>query len=159
MNEPLLAGLLRAAASSFVGTWGFALLLHAPKRAWIPAAAIDAVGYVIYWGLLRLGTGEPPAIFLAAMAASMLAQLCARRMRMIATIFVSLSIVSLVPGLGLYRCMELIGQGQHAAGLQAGVAAMISILMIALGLAVGSFLFRLLITWTHTAKRKEGVSP
>ena len=43
MNESLLTGLARAALSSFVGTWGFALLLNAPKRAWLPAAAIDAV--------------------------------------------------------------------------------------------------------------------
>ena len=158
MNEPLLTGLLRAAVSSFVGTWGFALLLNAPKRAWLPAAAIDAVGYVLYWLMLRLGAGEPLAIFAAAMAASVLAQFCARRMRMIATIFVSLSIVSLVPGLGLYRCMELIGQGQNAAGLQTGVAAMISILMIALGLAVGSFLFRAIFTHTRPTKNKEGGS-
>ncbi len=158
MNEPLLTGLARAALSSFVGTWGFALLLNAPKRAWLPAAAIDAVGYVLYWLLLRLGAGEPSAIFVAAMTASVLAQFCARKMRMIATIFVSLSIVSLVPGLGLYRCMELIGQGQNAAGLQAGALAMISILMIALGLAVGSFLFRVLFPKTRPSKCKEGVS-
>ena len=157
MNEPMLTGLVRAALSSFVGTWGFALLLNAPKRAWLPAAAIDAAGYVLYWLLLRLGAGEPLAIFAAAMAASILAQFCARRMRMIATIFVSLSIVSLVPGLGLYRCMELIGQGRNAA-VQAGVAAMISILMIALGLAVGSFLFRVVFPKTRLSKSKEGVS-
>ena len=82
-------------------------------------------------------------------------------MRMIATIFVTLSIVSLVPGLGLYRCMELIGQGQNALGLQTGAAAMISFIMIALGLAVGSFLFRAIVAHIriqpHHHRRKEGV--
>ena len=65
-------------------------------------------------------------------------------MRMIATIFITLSIVSLVPGLGLYHCMEYLGAGRSAAGLQAGVNAMIDVLMIALGVGVGSSLFRVL---------------
>ena len=59
-------------------------------------------------------------------------------------IFVTLSIIAQVPGLGLYRCMALLGQHQHGLAAQVGVSAMMSILMIALGLAVGSFLFRML---------------
>ena len=31
--------------SSFVGTLGFALLLQAPRRSWLPASAIGAIAY------------------------------------------------------------------------------------------------------------------
>lgn len=134
--------LIRALVTSFVGTLGFAALLHAPRRAWLPASLIGGVGYLLYFALMQLGLSDPTSIFVGSLLASLLAQLAARKMRMIATIFVTLSIISFVPGLGLYRCMALLAEGQSDLGLKAGVAAMTSIVMIALGLGVGSFLFR-----------------
>lgn len=131
--------------ASFFGTLGFALLLHAPRRAWLPASIIGGVSYTLYVLLLRWQVNGAAAMFVAALVGSLLAQGCARQMRMIATIFITLSIVSLVPGLGLYRCMEYLGAGQNAAGLQAGVNAMTDIMMIALGVGAGSFLFRVLV--------------
>ena len=35
----ILEGLVKL-LSSFVGTLGFAIFMHAPKRAWLPASAI-----------------------------------------------------------------------------------------------------------------------
>ena len=128
--------------SSFVGTMGFALLLQAPRKAWLPSSLIGGLGYTIYWGLLQAGWSDPTAIFAGVLIASVLAQLAARHMRMIATIFVTLAIIPCVPGLGLYRCMSYLGQGMNAQGLHEGVNAMISIGMIALALGVGSFAAR-----------------
>ncbi|MBQ7846502.1 MAG: threonine/serine exporter family protein [Clostridia bacterium] len=142
----MILELLRTYATSFLGTLGFALLLHAPKKAWLPASLIGGVSYTLYILLLQLGCHQTIAMFGGALAGSLLAQVCARRMRMIATIFITLSIVSLVPGLGLYRCMEHLGAGRNALGLQAGVSAMIDIMMIALGLGVGGFVFRAIAT-------------
>lgn len=136
---------------SFVGTLGFAVLLHAPRRAWLPSSAIGALGYTLYWGLMRLSVGEPMALFLGVLVSSVLAQLAARRMRMIATIFVTLAIIPGVPGLGLYRCMALLAQGMSAAGVREGVSAMTNIVMIALALGVGSFLTRRFIKRPETA--------
>ena len=81
-------------------------------------------------------------MFLAALFGSLLAQFCARKMRMIATIFLLLSVVALVPGLGLYRCMEQLGHQQYTLGAQTGI------LMMALGIGVGSFLFKLVVSGT-----------
>lgn len=152
----LLPDLIRYFLSSMVGTLGFAAILHAPKQAWLPSALLGGTAYALYWLLMQLGMSDPAAIFVAAMTAALLAQFCARKIQMIATIFVALSLIPLVPGLGLYRCMELLGQGRNAAGLQAGVAAMTSILMIALGLAVGAFIFRAILSIQHH-HHKEGV--
>lgn len=150
--------LIKVFIGSLIGTWGFALMLSAPRKSWIPAALMGGIGYALYWLAMELGLSEPASIFIASLAASLLAQACARRMQMIATIFVALSIIPLVPGLGLYRCMELLGQGQNGAGLQTGVAAMISIMMIALGVAVGGFLFRAAVSRVPKADhRKEGI--
>lgn len=142
----MLTGGVTMFLSAFAGTLGFALLLHAPRRAWLPASAIGAVAYTLYWVLNAAGLGMSLSIFIGAAAGSLMAQFYARRMRMIATVFITLSIVAMVPGLGLYRCMALLAQGQNTAGLRTGVEAMMTITMIALGLAVGSFLFRAVMT-------------
>ena len=161
MDLTMLWDLTRIFLASAAGTWGFGLLLHAPRRSRLVAAALGGVGYALYYLLIQLGVSEPASIFAAACLASFLAHTFARRMRMIATIFVTLSIVALVPGLGLYRCMALIGEGRNALGLQTGAAAMISFIMIALGLAVGSFLFRAIVARVRIQpnhhRRKEGV--
>lgn len=129
--------------SSAVGTFGFAIFMHAPKKAWIPASLIGGVSYALYWALLQCGVYEPLSIFLGALLGSVLGQLCARKMRMIASIFILLAMIALVPGLGLYRCMSFLAQGMYTEGAKAGVGAMVDIVMIASGLGVGSYFFRL----------------
>jgi len=130
---------------SFFATIGFAGMLRAPVRSWIPASLIGSVGYIIYWLLLRSGLADPTAIFLGSCAASLLAQITARRMRMIASVFSVLAIIPCVPGYGLYQTMFYIGQGELTLGLQKLASTMSSIMMLALGIAVGSTAFRFFI--------------
>ena len=125
--------------SSAGGTYGFAIFMHAPKRAWLPASLIGGVSYALYWALLQFSVYEPLSIFLGALLGSVLGQLCARRMRMIASIFILLAMIPLVPGLGLYRCMAFLAQGLYGEGARAGVGAMVAIVMNAFGLGVGSY--------------------
>ena len=108
----MLPDVMNALIMSFIATIGFAGLLHAPVRGWIPASLIGCAGYVIYWLLLQNGVTDPNAIFVGSCIASLLAQFAARRLHMIATIFSVLAIIPCVPGYGLYRCMFFIGQGQ-----------------------------------------------
>ena len=150
----IVQGLIRL-VSSFVGTFGFAIFMHAPKRAWLPASAIGGVAYLLYWALLQTGMYEPMAIFIGALLGSVHGQYMARRMQMIASIFVLLSMIPLVPGLGLYRCMHFLAQEMYSAGADAGVRAMVDVVMIALGLAVGNFIFRMIV---RAAPRKGGAA-
>ena len=129
--------------SSALGTYGFAIFMHAPFRAWLPASLIGGLAYALYWAQLQCGVSEPLAIFISALLGSVLGQYCARRMRMIATIFLLLSMIPLVPGLGLYRCLHYLIQAMYTEGVNAGVRAMMDIVMIAFGLGMGSYLFRL----------------
>ena len=129
--------------SSAVGTFGFAIFMHAPKRAWLPASIIGGAGYLVYWALLQCAVYEPLSIFIGALTGALLGQFCARRMRMIATIFLLLGMIPLVPGLGLYRCMSFLAQGLYTEGVKAGVSAMVDIVMIAFGLGIGSYGIRL----------------
>ena len=134
--------LFRALAGSLLGTAGFAALVHAPRRSWLPGSLIGMGAFLVYWLLGLAGIPEATAIFIGSLIGAFGALLCARLMRMISTVFLTMSIVSFVPGLGLYQCMHYLGEGETALGAQAGIQAMISIAMIVLGQSVGSYLFR-----------------
>ena len=134
----MIQGLIIALVGSFFGSLGFGILLQAPRRSLLVASLIGSAGYGLYWTLVQLGAAELLAMFVGAALGALLAQYAARRMRMIATIFITIAIIPLVPGLALCRCMTYIAQGESALGAQVGLNAMQDILMIALGISVGS---------------------
>lgn len=136
-----LWGALLAVVSSFVAGIGFGALLYAPRKAILWGGVIGAVGYLSYWLVLEAGVAEAAAMFVGALLAAAGAQMAARRLRMIATVFVTIAILPLVPGLGLYRAMSALGQGQTGGGLGIAVQTMGLFLMIALGIGLGSALF------------------
>ena len=136
----MIADLLLNVAAGFLGTLGFCVILQAPRKAHVMASSIGGFTYGLYWLLNALGVSALIAMFAAAAAGSVMAQLAARRKRMVATIYITLAIITLVPGLGLYRCMALLAQGQGALGARTGLEAMGMVLMIALGIGVGTFL-------------------
>lgn len=137
----MLKGLLIALLSSFGGAYGFGWVLHAPKRALPVGAAFGALGYGIYWLLPRWGAPDALSMFVGTFAAAAAGQLAARKMHMISTVFITIAILPLVPGMGLYRAMSAWGQGMADAGAAIAVESMAQILMIALGVAMGSALF------------------
>ncbi|MBQ6174191.1 MAG: threonine/serine exporter family protein [Clostridia bacterium] len=141
--------LFHALAGSLLGTLGFAMLVHAPRRSWLPGALIGMAAFLIYWLLGLAGLPEAAAIFIGSLTGAMAALFCARWLRMISTVFLMMSIVAFVPGLGLYQCMHYLGEGETVQGAQAGIQAMISIAMIVLGQSIGSYLFRTLVKPPH----------
>ncbi len=142
---------LRMAAASLLGTFGFGLLAGAPKKSWIPASLLGAMTFVLYWFMAELGLREPAALFLASLTGSMVGLICARYLHMIGTIFLMMSIISFVPGLGLYRSMQFLGAGESAAGADQAVQAMETIAMIVLGQIGGNLFFR----GIHYRRRKK----
>lgn len=126
------------ALSCFVAGVGFGALLYAPRKAIFWGGLIGVAGYMSYWGLIRLGAAESVSMFVGALLAAACAQLAARRLRMIATVFVTIAILPLVPGLGLYRAMSALAMGQISGGLEIAAQTMALILMIALGIGLGS---------------------
>ncbi len=139
----MIGSFLAALLISFFATLGFGVLLHAPNRALLPASLTGMAAHGCYFMLSAIGVAGQAAIFAAAAGAAILAELLARHMKMAATVFITLSIIPLVPGLNLYRAMAYLAQGQSEAGLELGVSAMLTILMISLGIGMGSFLVRL----------------
>ena len=141
---PLWREILQAAAGAFFGTVGFAMLVHVPKRAWLVSGLIASFSYLVYWACLRAGLSDPMSIFLGSFFGSLVGLLCARKMKMIGTVFLMSAVVPVVPGLGLYRMMAFLGQNRIAEGADMGIRAMITIAMIALGLGAGSMIDRMI---------------
>jgi len=139
--------ILRAVFGAFFGTIGFAMLVHVPKRAWLQSGLIASLAYLVYWGLREGGLPEPMAIYAGSFIGSLAGLLCARRMKIIGTVFLMSAVVPVVPGLGLYRMMAAFGQGQLASGADMGTSAMITVAMIALGVGAGAFVDR--VFWEH----------
>jgi uncharacterized membrane protein YjjB (DUF3815 family) len=137
----MLEGLLRAIISGFLGAAGFGALLHAPRKGILWGSVIGALGYTAYWLIFHLTGSELPAMFVGAFLAAMLGQIAARRLHMISTVFVTIAILPLVPGIGLYRSMSALGQGDMALGASLAAHAMSLILMIVMGTGIGSALF------------------
>ena len=137
---PFLVQAVIAFVSSYLAGFGFGLLLSAPRKAVIWGAFLGAVGYFIYWMCMQGSMAETAAMFLGALAAAIGTQIAARRFKMIATVFVTIAILPMVPGLGLYRAMSALAQGALATGGAIAAHTMALILMIALGIALGSTL-------------------
>ncbi|MEG0740581.1 MAG: threonine/serine exporter family protein [Clostridia bacterium] len=133
--------IVRVLACSFVAAIGFGALLHAPQKALCWGGIIGAAGYLCYWLLMTYSTNESAAMFVGALFAATCAQVAARGLKMIATVFVTIAIIPLVPGLGLYRAMSAFAQGDMAQGASVAAHTMALILMIALGIAMGTALF------------------
>ncbi|MBR4067286.1 MAG: threonine/serine exporter family protein [Clostridia bacterium] len=137
----MLTGLLRAMISGFLGAAGFGALLHAPRKGILCGSAIGALGYTAYWLIFQLTGSELPAMFVGALLAAVLGQLAARKLHMISTVFVTIAILPLVPGIGLFRSMSALGQGNMMQGANLAAHAMSLILMIVMGTGLGSALF------------------
>lgn len=136
--SPLALQTLVVFFSSLMAGASFGALLYAPGKAIYWGGVLGGLGYTASWLALQLGAPNAVSMFLGAFIAAVGAQLAARKLKMIATIFVTIAILPLVPGLGLYRAMSTVAQGQTGAGLAIAASTMASILMIALGIGCGS---------------------
>ncbi len=135
---PIAAQAIILSLASLVADSGFGAFLYAPRKAIAWGSALGMAGYMTYWLVMLGGAPETAAMFVGALVAAVGAQLAARRLRMIATVFITIAILPMVPGLGLYRAMRALAEGQLASGGSIAAHTMALIVMIALGIAFGA---------------------
>ena len=151
VQHPFWIGLIISFVSSAAAGLFFGVLLHAPLHSLPVSGLIAGLGYVSYWVAMQYGLAETSAMFIGALIASVGAQIAARHLKMIATIFITIAILPLVPGLGLYRAMRALAQSQLELGGSIASHTMALIVMIALGVGLGSA-----VRWLGGAERKGG---
>ncbi|MBE5783455.1 MAG: threonine/serine exporter [Clostridiales bacterium] len=129
----------------FVATAAFSVLVHQPRNTVLVSALIGTASYGVYL-LLNQTT---IAYFVASLLIGTCCEICARLMKRTATLFVSVAIIPLVPGVGLYRTMRFITEGNYLQAVTTGSATLLGLCAIALAVTATSMFFR-------AFKKKEG---
>ncbi|MBQ4076030.1 MAG: threonine/serine exporter family protein [Clostridia bacterium] len=132
-----------------VATIAYSALVRLPRKAIAITALIASAGYGIYLLMDQSTMGY----FLASLLIGVLCEICARIMKRAATLFMTAAIIPLVPGVGLYRTMRYIVEGNAQMALSTGTATLLGLCGIALALTVSTVLFANL---RRIPKKKDG---
>ena len=126
---------------AFAACCAFSLTYNIHWKRIFPVCFGGALGWFIY--LLLKDYGDVFAYFAATVVISVYAEIMARVCKVPVIVFLTTAILPLVPGIGLYRAMSAMGQGDMLTGAKTAVHAMSLILMIVMGTGIGSALFTL----------------
>ena len=89
----------------------FCGLINSPKNTVVCASVFSGIAYIVY-RIINIDTGrEILAYFVASLVISVASEICARIFKTPSTILVFPAIIPLVPGVGLYRTMLCLVQG------------------------------------------------
>ncbi len=145
-----LMGTVVQVAAAFVGSMGFALIFHLPRRYLLVASVGGMLAWCVYLLLYRNGAG----VFLSALAASafaaLWAEILARGFKAPSLLFVIPAVIPLIPGAPLYYTMSFAVQADWATS----GSYLLRTLWFALGIAAG-----MCVTWAvETTLRNLGSS-
>lgn len=133
----MMTELLLQCVSCLMASFFFGMMLG-QKKSTLPLSALIGLNAYILFRLLDRGLS---AYFLAALSVGILCEISARILKRTTTMFVISSIIPLVPGLGLYRCMMLLAKSEFALAAAEGSRALGGIGAIALGLTIATAMF------------------
>lgn len=134
-----------AAVLALLATVGFAVLFNVPRRALPLCALVGAAGYLWRHGLPLLAPHLPAegAMFAGGVIISLLAEPCARALRVPSSIFVIPGFIPLVPGVVAFRTvLELVAQ-DYPAGTASLMQATLRVASLAAGIGTARVLTRM----------------
>lgn len=130
---------------AFLATVAFGILFQAPKKTLIAGGIIGAVGWVVFVYLGKVaGYSSFYANFFATVVIALGSELCARIFKQPVTVYVIPGIIPLVPGLGMYRGMNMIIENSYEMGMNTLIIAAMDASAIALGMMFMASFFRVL---------------
>ncbi|WP_297136543.1 threonine/serine exporter family protein [Terrisporobacter sp.] len=118
---------------SALATAGFSIFFNSPKRSLIPVGVIGGIGWTIYMILFDISENAILANFFAASFISLVSEILARKMKFPAIIFAIPGILPLIPGLGLYKTMLFLVEGNYTDAVSVGTNAVFVSASIAMG--------------------------
>ncbi len=116
----------------------FALLFRTPARLIAPASVTAVLGYALSVWAGRELSAEWAGIFLGSLVAALIGETLATKLRAPATIFLTVAVIPMVPGSGLYNTMLALVQGRSADAAAAGSSTILAAGGIALGLSIAA---------------------
>jgi len=124
----------------FFACFAFSVILNTPKRARLHASNFGAIGYIIYLICLEF-INMPAGFFFGTLFISIASEISARVLKMPATTISTPSIVSLVPGGGIYYSMMHFVRHETAEGIAKTVETLINAGAMAVAMACTSVAF------------------
>lgn len=148
-----MAFILYQTGLSLLASLFFGILFEVRGRNLFWAAVGGGLCWLVYAAFCQLiPSSQIPAYFLAAVATTLFAELCARARRAPAGVFTAVGVIPLVPGGGIYRTMLLCIRGTPEQAL----AACISTIGIAGAMAMGVMIVSAVVRMaTHRRKEKQ----
>lgn len=105
--------ILLQVVSAFFGVIALAVLFHVPKKYLMFSGLVGASGWLVDL-LVTAGTEKPMlSVFAAACFAALFSQIFARVLKAPVTVFLVSGILPLVPGVGMYRMVYYLLQGNN----------------------------------------------
>lgn len=137
---------------AFLGCMGFSILfnLHGPGAVLCTLGGVAA--WVVYLLVLRGGYGDILANFWSALFASVYAESMARIRKYPAISYLVLAIFPMIPGAGAYYTMNYALRGDMAGFASEGIHTVAIAGILAVGILLGSNLFRLYALWRRSRK-------
>jgi len=136
---------------SFLAIAAFAVLFEAPKKMLVVGGAVGAVCWCVYLLMLKIGFGVYAANLIAAVAAAVLSDILAFRLRQPSTVFFIPGVLPIVPGASIYYAVYYFALGDRSQSLKNFVDAVMISVMIALAIFFVEPVFRMI--WSHRLKR------
>lgn len=127
---------------SFLAATGFAVFLNSPKSTLYISGTVGTISWIIYVILMRLNFDMMFSNFIAASVASLICEILARKLKRPTILFVVPGIITLIPGLGLYKTMFYLVQNNFDEAMMTGASVMFVSGAISLGVLVVSSMFR-----------------
>ena len=104
----------------FVATACFAWLMRAPRKSPLVCGVIGSVGYLIFHAFSLFLGNDIIGCLAATTAIAIAGEICARKFKMPATVYVFPAVIPLVPGFALYRTMYALVQSDYSAFVRNG---------------------------------------
>ena len=127
----------------FIGSCGFAFMYNAPRRAIIVSGVIGAVGYLMYTVFSLSDMPYMFCFFAAMLIISLLSEIAAIFLKTPSTVFLSIGVLALVPGLDLFKAVSMFVFGDYSGGSQIGIRAFFAVGAMAMGIAIGAYITRI----------------
>ena len=133
--SPETAGLLSQMLAAFIGTFAFAILFGAPRREYVTAGLIGAIGWGIFLALTRYAAmGATFAIVLSTAVVCILSRYASVLRKCPSTVFLLCGIFPLVPGAGIFWFTYYLVSNQFQLSLTTGFTAAKAAIAIVLGI-------------------------
>lgn len=136
MTNAQLAEFLIQVFVAGTGTVCFAVLFCTPSRFYLPCGIAGALGWAVYYMVMRIQSSVAIATLVATIPLVILARIFSIWLKAPVTVFLLCGIFPLVPGAGIYRTVYYFIQGDNTLFVAKGVETLKVACALALGISI-----------------------